>query len=117
MNLRIQDAHGQCYDGSSTKTETKNGVAAQLKKLNEKGLLTHCYCHSHNLAVGDTMKNIPLLKDTLDMAYEITKLIKKSLKKEAEFYKKKAEFLGQIQRAFHVYDMDSPTLKILYPTR
>ena len=50
---------------------TKNGAAAQIKKLNEKCLLLHCYYHSLNLAVGDTIKKIPLLKDTLDMA-EIT---------------------------------------------
>ena len=30
----------------STLTGTKIGVAAQIKKLNEKCLLTHCYCHS-----------------------------------------------------------------------
>ena len=66
MNLRIQDACGQCYDGYSTRTGTKSGVAAQIKKQNEKCLLTHCYCHSLNLAVRDT-KKIPLLKDTLDM--------------------------------------------------
>ena len=36
MNLRIQDAHGQCCDGCSTMTGTKNGVAAQIKKLNKK---------------------------------------------------------------------------------
>ena len=53
MNLRIQDARGQCYDGCSTMTGTKkNGVAAQIKKLNEKYLLTHCYCYSLNHAVG-----------------------------------------------------------------
>ena len=50
------------------------GVSAQIKKLNEKCLLSHSYCHSLNLAVGDTIRNIPLLKDTLDMAYEVTKL-------------------------------------------
>ena len=77
MNRRIQDTRGQCYDGCSTMTATKNGVAAQIKKLNEKCLLTHCYCPSLNLAFGDSIKNIPLLKDTLDMAYLITELIKK----------------------------------------
>ena len=54
INLRIRDACGQCYDGYSTMTGTKNGVAAQIKKLNKKCLLTHCYCHSLNLAVRDT---------------------------------------------------------------
>ena len=50
------------------------------------------------------------------MTYEITKLIKKSPKREAEFHRKQAEFLGQMERDFHVYDMDSPTLKILCST-
>ena len=107
MNHRIQDACVQCYDRCSTMTGTKNGVAAQIKNLNEECLLTHCYCHSLNLAVRDTIKNIPFLKD---------KLIKKSPKREAELHRKQEEFLGQMERDFLVYDMDSPTLKILCPT-
>ena len=50
------------------------------------------------------------------MAYEIPKLIKKCLKREAEFHRKQAEFQGQMERDFYVYE-DSPTLKILCPTR
>ena len=46
-------------------TETKNGVAAQIKELNENCLLTYCYCLSLHLPVEDTIKSIPLLKDTL----------------------------------------------------
>ena len=61
-------------------TGTKNGVTAQVMKLNEKCLLMHCCCHSLNLAIGATLKYIPLLKDTLDMAYEITQLIKRVVK-------------------------------------
>ena len=55
MSLRIQDARWQCYNGCSTMTGTKNGVAAQIQKQNEKCLLTHCYCHSLNLAVSNTL--------------------------------------------------------------
>ena len=118
VNLRIQDACGQYYDGCSTMTGTKDGVSAQIKKLNEKCLLSQSYCHSLlNLAVGYTIKNIALLKDALDMAYEVTKLIKKSPKREAEFHRKQAEFVRQMERDIHVYDMDSPSLKILCPTR
>ena len=31
MYLRIHDAGGQCYDGCSTMTGTKNWVAAQIR--------------------------------------------------------------------------------------
>ena len=51
--IHWEDAHGQCYEECSAMTETKNGVAAQIKKLNEKCLLTHWYCHSINLNVGE----------------------------------------------------------------
>ena len=51
------------------------------------------------------------------MAYDITDLIEKSPKREAEFHRKQAEFLGQMECDFHVYDIDPPTLKILCPTR
>ena len=79
MNLRIQHARGKCYNACSTITGTKNGVGAQTMKLNEKCLLTHLYCHSLNLAVRNAI-NIRLLKDTLDKAYEITKLLRRVLK-------------------------------------
>ena len=36
------------------------------------------------------------------MAYKITKLIKKSPKREAEFYRKRAELLGQMEHDFHL---------------
>ena len=41
------------------------------------------------------------------MAYEIAKLINKISKREAEFHRKQAEFLGQMEYDFHVYDMDN----------
>ena len=55
MNFRIQDARGQCYDGCSTMTGNKNGVAAKIMKLNKNCQLTHCYCHSLELAVSNAL--------------------------------------------------------------
>ena len=45
-------------------------------------------CKNQKLSGQGYNKYIPLLKDTLDMAYEITQLIKKSPKREAEFHRK-----------------------------
>ena len=101
MNLRIQDGRGQCHDGCSTMTGTKNGVAAQIKKLIEKCLLMHCYCHSLNLAAEDTIKIYYCWKTHLMWLIK-SKLIKKSPKRKVEFHRKHAEFLGQMERDFHV---------------
>ena len=39
--------------------------------------LIHRYCHALKLAVGDAIKNVPVLKESLEDAYELTKLIRR----------------------------------------
>ena len=38
MNLRIENANGQCYDGASSMSGKRSGVATQIKSLNRKCL-------------------------------------------------------------------------------
>ena len=45
----------------------------------------HCYGHTLNLAIGDTIKQVKLLRDTLDTCFEISKLLKYSPKRDAAF--------------------------------
>ena len=82
MNLTTENCRGQCYDGASSMSGRKSGVAKQIMDLEHRALYTHCYGHALNLAVGDSIKNIKIMEDTLDTTYEITKLIKKSPKRE-----------------------------------
>ena len=69
----------------------KNGVAKQIKDIERRALLTHCYTHSLNLAVGDAIKNSKIMKDALETTHEITKLIKKSAKRDTKLEKLKKE--------------------------
>ena len=120
MGLSIEDAKAQCYDGYSTMTRVRNEVATIIKKDNPKCLLTHCYCHALNLAVGGTVKNVPLLKETLEDAYELTKLIKYSPKRQAA--------LKNIQKQLKIENLKLPVggntdaetfsrLRLFCPTR
>ena len=84
MNLRVENASGQCYDGAAAMSGPKSGVATQIKSLNGKCLYTHCYGHALNLAAGDVIKNIPRLNETFCAAYEICKLVKKSPKRNTK---------------------------------
>ena len=84
MNLNLQNARGQCYDGAASMAGHKSGVATKIKSLNEKCLYTHCYGHALNLAVGDVIKNIRSLTETFGTAYEICKLVKKSPKRNTK---------------------------------
>ena len=84
MKLKLDKCRGQCYDGCSTMTGAKNGVVVKIKEEEARALYTHCYSHSLNLAVGDTMKKSKFLKDVIDTTIELTKLVKKSPKRDAK---------------------------------
>ena len=53
----------------------KKGVATIIKQSQPNCLLIHYYCHALNLPEGDAIKNVPVLKESLEDAYELTKLI------------------------------------------
>ena len=83
----------------------KSGTAKAITDLEHKALYIHCYGHALNLAAQDTIKHVKTMQDTLDTTYEITKLIKKSPKREVIFKK----IADEIKH-------DSPSIRMLCPT-
>ena len=69
----------------------KNGVVTQILQEERRALYTHCYGHSLNLAIADTVPEIKLLHDTLDTTSEISKFLKCSPKRGTMFVKLKEE--------------------------
>ena len=106
FNLPLSKLRGQCYNGCSTMSGSKSGVAKRIMDEEPRAVFTHCYCHSLNLAAGDLVKKSRLLKAALETTYEITKLIKKSPRRDAIFKGLKEEDSD-----------DSPCIKLLCPTR
>ena len=106
MNLRMEMCCGQCYDGASNMSGSNSGVATKIASLEHRALYTHCYGHALNLATQDALRGVKIMGDTLDTVYGITKLIKKSPKREALFKKVKDDVT-----------MGSPGIRILCPTR
>ena len=82
--LSITMCRGQCYDGASVMTGVKGGVSTLITKEEKRAVFTHCG-HSLNLAMNDTVKRSKLMKSALDVVTEISKLIKKSHKRDAMF--------------------------------
>ena len=74
MNLRLSKCCGQCCDGSSNMSGPKNGVAKQLQDEEPCALYLCCHGHTLNLAVGDAVNNCKVMKDALDVAFELSKL-------------------------------------------
>ena len=83
--LSLNQCRGQCYDGASNMSGSKRGVAAQIQAKGSRAVLTHCYGYALNLAVGDTIKQSKLCRDSMDTAFEISKLIRFSPKRNAAF--------------------------------
>ena len=67
---------GQCYDGCSTMAGARGGVAANIQQIEPRAAFTHCYGHTLNLSVSDTIKQSIIMKDCLDTCYELVELIK-----------------------------------------
>ena len=95
MSLKLIQCRGQCYDGASNMVGCKNGVVTQLLAKEKKAVLTHCYGHALNLAVGDSMKKLIVCRDALDTTYEISKLLRFSPKRHAAFDRIRVENLAE----------------------
>ena len=75
LNISLQKCRGQSYDGASNMTGRKRGVLRQICEKEPKALFLHCYGYALNLAVSDTVKGCEVVKDSLDIAFEVSKLI------------------------------------------
>ena len=91
MNLQWNRCREQCYDCASNMAGSRNGVATQILTSEPRALYTHCYGHFLNLAMCDTTKQCKLTRDAMDVTYEISKLLKFSPKRNAQFDKIKQE--------------------------
>lgn len=103
LNLKLELCRGQCYDGASVMSGARSGVATVISSEEPRAVFTHCYGHSLNLAVGDTVRQSKLMKSAFETVNE---LIKKSPKRDGMFQKLKQEIAH-----------DSPGFRVLCPTR
>ena len=106
FNLSTTKIRGQCYDGAASMSGSKSGVATRLLQEESRAIYTHCYGHSLNLACADAIKKCSVMKNALDTTFEITKLIKKSPKRDIAFNRIKSAMAS-----------DSPGIAVLCPTR
>lgn len=105
-SLRTEDCRGQCYDGASNMSGRLNGVAARFVSENPKAAYVHCSAHSLNLAVQDSIRSVPCMRDMLDYVHEIAVTVRASAKRLAAF--------KAIQSEHSTCDV---SLKPLCPTR
>ena len=69
LNLDIHILRGQCYDKASAMSGAKSGIAKQILEEEPRAYYTHCYGHALNLAAGDTIRGVSVLKNALDTTH------------------------------------------------
>ena len=105
FNIPLLNCRGQCYDGASNMTGDKRGNTSQILQEYPLAFLTR-YGHALSLAIGDMIRAERLLRNTMDTASKLSKLIKKSLKRNAMLSEMKEEF-----------SFGNPGFRVLCPTR
>ena len=100
-------------------TSHRKGVVVQIKEEEKRVLYTHCYAYSLNLAIDDTRKNSALLKHTLHNTFELTKLVKKSLKKDSKLKEIHNSFTIADDREIQDYELNEakPSISMFCHTR
>ena len=79
VELAINGLYGLMSYGTSNMVGAKTGVATHINEIELHAHLTHCHSHALQLAVGETIKAIKIIRGTLDAAFELNKLIKYSV--------------------------------------
>ena len=77
FNIPLSKCRAQCYDGARVLT----GVLTRFQRIEPRAVLTHCYMHSVNLVVQDTISNVPEIRNFLQFVHELIKFIKDSPKR------------------------------------
>jgi len=109
-DLPISKLRGQCYDGAAAMRGIRSGVAKRILDEEPRAVYTHCYGHSINLAMNDSIKSSKPVKNSLEVTHEITKLIKYSPRREGIFEDLKDKH--DISVGYH-----TPGVRVLCPTR
>jgi len=65
----------------------RNSAVKQLLDDEPRAVSTHCYGPSLNLAISDTVKGCKIIKDCLDLIFELSIKISEVLSKETYIFK------------------------------
>ncbi|ODM91079.1 Zinc finger MYM-type protein 1 [Orchesella cincta] len=85
FNLPLDNLRGQCYDGASNMSGKFRGVQSRVLSLQPKAIFVHCFNHSLNLALQDTISRNAFFRDVLSYVHEIGIILKGSPSRVAKY--------------------------------
>lgn len=102
----------QAYDGAANMSGIRSGVQALVNKECDRALYVHCLAHSLNLCEQKVSKSVDLLRNVLNLMFELGKLIK--------FSPKRSTLFNTLSKQLALNSGENATgmsLRILCPTR
>ena len=65
FGLDISKLVGQCYDGAANMSGCKKGLGSRVREVSPLAIYVHCYAHLLNLALQDTLEEVPILRNAI----------------------------------------------------
>lgn len=106
LGLPTEKLRGQCYDGASNMSVEFKGLQKLATDLQPLATYIHCSTHSLNLAVQDSLRNLSVFRDVMNLAKGLINMIRASPKR-----------LNIFQNINDDGNTDSSNLRPLCPTR
>jgi hypothetical protein len=80
-NLSLNKCRGACFDGAATFSGQTKGVGIRLQEMERRIITSHCHMHCVNLAVQETVKEVPLLRNFMTLVGDLINFIRDSPKR------------------------------------
>lgn len=81
LDLSTENLRGQCYDGASQMSGKFTGLQKLIKDLQPRATYIHCTAHSLNLAVEDSLRLLPNMRDIMNLAKDLINTVRESPKR------------------------------------
>ena len=84
LDIPLENAVGQCYDGASAMAGVNMGVQARIKQHANKAVYVHCSAHTLNLVISSTSK-VADVRNACNLVEKIQVLFRNSAKRSETF--------------------------------
>ena len=85
FDLDMKNIVAECFDGASNMCGEYKGVATRMLETSPLSIYIHCYGHIINLALKDTLENVPVVRNTLGVLQSLYNFIEASTKRHGLF--------------------------------
>ncbi|KAK6191009.1 hypothetical protein SNE40_002759 [Patella caerulea] len=99
LDLPLLNVVGECFDGASNMNGIHRGLATRMKECSPLAIYIHCFGHLLNLAIQDTMTDVPCLRNALGTIQSLYNFIEGSPKRHAVFLDIKLDDGDDVARA------------------